>query len=73
MDMLPTRVLSLHCAIAIAPVLTLLLGHSPFLLSDKVSAVGSVGLDLGFFVVCLFGFVFVCFWVVFWWLFAFFW
>lgn len=51
-DILPTRVLGLHCAIA--PVLTLLLAHCPLLLSDKKSAVGSLGLDLGL------GFLFAC-------------
>lgn len=62
MDVLPARVLGLHRAIA--PVLTLLLARCPLLLSVKVSAVGSLGLDLGLFflVVCLFfrGFLFVC-------------
>lgn len=53
MEMLPTHVLSLHCTIA--PVLTLLLAHSPLLVSDKVSA-GFRGVFFGFVLVLFFWF-----------------
>lgn len=59
-EMLPTRVLSLHCVTA--PVLTLLLAHSPLLVSDKVSAIGSLGSDFFCSVLFLFCFLVVWFW-----------